>query len=96
MIKAHSEAYDVHYLVHLPKIDELYAILNTYTVYYLLDCTSGYNDIALSPEAQRESTFVTPIGKFEFKESTIWFSSSISTFSTIDKSGTERSSICFG
>ena len=39
-------------LVPLPKIDELYAMLNGSTVYYSLDCTLGYCDIALSLEVQ--------------------------------------------
>ena len=36
--------------------------------YSLLDSTSGYHHIALSPEVQKKSTFVSPFGKFEFKE----------------------------
>ena len=65
--KAHCKAECVIYLVPLPKIDELYAILNGSTVYSSLDYTSGYNHITLSPAAEKKSAFITPFGKFEFK-----------------------------
>ena len=43
-------------------------MLNGCTVNSSFDCTSGKHHIALSPEAQKEFIFVTPIGKFEFKK----------------------------
>ena len=67
-MKAHSKAHGVLSSMKLPRIAELYAILNSSTVYYLLDCTSGYHHIALSPEAQKQSAFVTPINISVFKK----------------------------
>ena len=43
-------------------------MLNGWTVYSLLDCTSGYLHIALSSEAEKKSAFMMPFGKFEFKK----------------------------
>ena len=68
VVKAHSKAQTVLSLVPLPKIDEFFTMLNGFTVYLLLDCLSGYPYIALSPKAQKKSTFVTPIGELEFKK----------------------------
>ena len=36
--------------------------------YSTLDCTSGCHHIALSPEVEKKSAFVTLIGKFKFKK----------------------------
>ena len=55
-------------LVPLPKIDALYAVLNGSTVYSFSDCTSGYDHIALSPDAQQKSAFVATIVKSRFKK----------------------------
>ena len=68
MVKTHSKAQAVLSLVPLPKIDELYAILNGSTVYSSPNCTSGYHHITLSPEAQKKFAFIIPIGKFWFKK----------------------------
>ena len=43
-------------------------MLNSLTVYSLLDCTSGYHHIAPSSKTQKKFAFVMPIGKFEFKK----------------------------
>ena len=68
MVMTHSRAQGVLSLVAIPKIDYLYTMVNGSSVYSLLDCTSGYHHIALSPEAQKKSAFITPIGKYEFKK----------------------------
>ena len=86
VVKAHLKAQGVLCLLPLLKIDELYVMLNSSAVYSSLDCTSGYHYIALSPEAQKKTVYVTPFGKFEFKY--FWFSSSFHTFLTFNKQNT--------
>lgn len=66
--KAFSKAKGILSLVPLPKIDTIYAKLAGSAIYTSLDLRSGYHHIALSPESQRKSAFVTPLGKFEFKK----------------------------
>lgn len=66
--KAFSKAKGILSLVPLPKIDTIYAKLAGSTIYTSLDLRSGYHHIALSPESQKKSAFVTPLGKFEFKK----------------------------
>ena len=66
--KAHSRAQGILSLVPLPKIDKLYARLKGSKFFSSLDCTSGYNNIGLSEEAQAKSAFVVQtLGKFEYK-----------------------------
>ena len=48
VVKVHSKAQGVLSFVPLPKINELYIILNGSTLYSSLGCTSGYHHIALS------------------------------------------------
>ena len=84
LVKAVSKAQDVLSLVSLPKIDELYTMLNGSTVYSLLDGTSGYHHIALSPKAQMKSAFVMPIGKFKFKKVPLVLAQA-PTFPTVNK-----------
>ena len=73
MVKAHSKAQGVLFLVCLPKIDELYAMLNSSTIYLSLECTSVYHHIALLHEAQKKSAFATAFGKFILKKVPIGF-----------------------
>ena len=54
VVKAHLKNQGVVTLVSLPEIDDLYALLNGSTAYSILDCTSGYHCIALSPETQKK------------------------------------------
>ena len=61
--KAHSKAKGV---LNLPKIDDIYAKLGSFSIYSALDWRSGYYHIALSADSQKKSAFVTPMGKFEF------------------------------
>ena len=68
VVKAHSKAQGVLSLVFLPNIDQFDAMLNGSVVYSSLDGTTVYHHIALSPEAQKKSAFVTSFGKFEFKK----------------------------
>ena len=49
VVKAHSKAEGFLSLVTLPKIDRLCAVLIGSTVNSPLDCTSGYDHLALSP-----------------------------------------------
>ena len=51
----------------LPKIDELYAKLQGYTVFSTLDLRSGYYHIGLSDSAEPKTAFVVSgMCKFEF------------------------------
>ena len=54
-------------LVQLPMIEKLYTMVNGSTVYSSLNCTSGYQHVALLPEAQKKSASVPLIGKCKFK-----------------------------
>ena len=65
--KAHSKAKGILSLVPLPKIDEIYARLQGSSVYTTLDMRSGYHHLVLSKKSRPKSTFVTPLGKWEFK-----------------------------
>ena len=54
-------------LVLLPKIDELYAKLQSYRVFSTLDLRSGYYQIGLSHSAKPKTAFVVSgMGKFKF------------------------------
>ena len=66
--KAHSLAKGILSLIPLPKIDELYALLHGSTVFSTLDLRAGYHHIALDPESQKKSAFVTQFGKYEWKK----------------------------
>ena len=46
---------------------EQYAVLNDSTILSLLDYSSGYHHITLSPKVKKKSPFVTLIGKAEPK-----------------------------
>ena len=65
--KAHSKAKGILSLVPLPKIDEIYARLQGSGVYTTLNMRSGYHHLVLSKKSRPKSTFVTPLGKWEFK-----------------------------
>ena len=55
-----SEVQGILFLVPLPGINELYAILDVSTVCSSLNCAFGCYHIALSSGAQRKSAFVAP------------------------------------
>ena len=46
-------------LVSLPKIDEIHARLKGSFIFSTFDMRSGYHHVALSPESQLKSAFVT-------------------------------------
>ena len=64
--KAHSKAKQVLTLIHLPKIDDIYAQLAGSKTYSTLDLRNSYYHIALSKESKKKLSFGTPMGKFEF------------------------------
>jgi len=66
--KVGSNAKGVLTLIPLPKIDEMYGQLCGAKVFTSLDLRSGYHHISLSPDSQKKSAFVTPMGKYEFKK----------------------------
>ena len=54
-------------LIPLPKIDELYAKLKGYKVFFSLDLRSGYYHIGLKESAKPKSAFVlSSLGKYQF------------------------------
>ena len=54
-------------LVPLPKIDELYAKLQDYKIFSILDLRSGYYHIGLSDSTKPKTAFViSGMGKYEF------------------------------
>ena len=68
--KVGSKAKGVLTLVPLPKINEIYAELKVSFIFSTFDMRSGYHHVALSPESQAKSAFVTGGphgGKFELK-----------------------------
>ena len=65
--KAFSKAKGVFTLVPLPKIDEIYARLNSSRIYSIFDMRSGYYHMVLSEEARLKTAFVSSYGKWEFK-----------------------------
>ena len=54
-------------LYPLPKIDEMFAKLQGSQIYSTIDLRSGYYHIGLTRESRAKSTFVVPMGKWEFK-----------------------------
>ncbi|MCG8430404.1 MAG: reverse transcriptase, partial [Candidatus Omnitrophica bacterium] len=55
-------------LIPLPKIDDLFARLKGAQIFSTLDLRSGYYHISLSKESQPKTAFVTPFGKWQFKQ----------------------------
>ena len=54
-------------LYPLPKIDEIFAKLKGARFFSTIDLRSGYYHIRLTRESRAKSTFVLPMGKWEFK-----------------------------
>ena len=66
--EVHSKANKYLTLVPLSKINDMYAKLASSSICCTSDLRSGYYHIALPVDSQRKSTFVTPMGKFEFQK----------------------------
>ena len=66
--KAHSNAKGVLSLVHLPKIDEIYACLKGSKVFSTLDMHSGYHHVEMTKKARPKTAFTLPasLRKWEF------------------------------
>ena len=54
-------------LYPLPKIDEMFSKLGGATVFSTIDLHSGYYHISLTRESRAKSTFIVPMGKWQFK-----------------------------
>ena len=54
-------------LTPLPRIDELLTRFHGMSIFSSIDLRSGFYHIVLTPESQKKSAFVTPLGKWEFK-----------------------------
>ena len=54
-------------LYPLLKIDEMFAKLNGAKCFSTIDLRSGYYHIGLTHKSRAKSTFVVPMGKWEFK-----------------------------
>ena len=53
-------------LIHLPKIDEMYANLHGARIFTTLDLQSGYYHITLGNKSEAKTAFVALFGKYEF------------------------------
>ena len=51
----------------LPCIDEMLASIRGHKFLMTLDCTGSFHGLRLSPDAAKKSTFITHLGKFEWK-----------------------------
>ena len=51
----------------LPHIDEMLASIRGRKFLMTLDCTGAFHGLRLSPDAAKKSTFITHLGKFEWK-----------------------------
>ena len=51
----------------LPRIDEMLASIRGLKFLMTLDCTGVFHGLRLSPDAAKKSTFITHLGKFEWK-----------------------------
>ena len=51
----------------LPCIDEMLALIRGCKFLMTLDCTGAFHGLRLSPDAAKKSTFITHLGKFEWK-----------------------------
>ena len=52
----------------LPCIDEMLASIRGRKFLMMLDCTGAFHGLRLSPDAAKKSTFITHLGKFEWKK----------------------------
>ena len=66
--KAQSNAKGVLSLVHLPKIDEIYACLKGSKVFSTVDMRSGYHHVEMTKKARPKTAFTLPanLGKLDF------------------------------
>ena len=55
----------------------------------MLDLRSSYHHIALDDDAIKKTTFVIPLGKYEYLNSPIWLSSSTHILSKSHEQGSE-------
>ena len=53
-------------LIPLPKIDEMYANIQSARIFSTLDLRSGYYHIRLDKESKANTAFVSAFGKYEF------------------------------
>ena len=53
-------------------------------VFTTLDLKSEYYHIGLSENSKAKTVFVTPFGKYQFRSSAFWFSTSSGLFSTVN------------
>ena len=51
----------------LPRIDEMLALIRGHKFLMTLDCTGGFHGLRLSSDTAKKSTFITHLGKFEWK-----------------------------
>ena len=80
----------------LPKIDEMYAKLKGAKVFSTIDLRSGYYHIALDKDSRAKTAFVMPFGKYVWiSYGSIWYSSGLCLFSTINEPGPRRIKLCY-
>ena len=73
-------------LYPLPKIEEMFSKLQAAVVFSTKDLRSGYYHIRLTRESRAKSTFVVPMGKWQFKRTAFGLSQALAYFQLlIDK-----------
>ena len=70
-------------LIHLPKIDEIYANLHGVKIFTTLDLQSGYYHITLDNESKAKTAFLLHLVNMSLIQF-FWISSSFCLFSTIN------------
>lgn len=63
-----------------PRIEESLDALHGSTVFRTCDLASGFHQIAMSPEDQHKTAFVTPFGLFEYTRMPFGLCNSPATF----------------
>ena len=73
-------------LYPLPKIEEMFSKLGGTTIFSTIDLRSGYYHIGLTRESRAKSSFVVPMGKWQFKRTSFGLSQAPAYFQLlIDK-----------
>jgi hypothetical protein len=64
----------------LPRIEDLFTYLTFATIFTVLDLTSGYYQVAMSPESQKYTAFSCEFGFYEYKVMPMGLTNACATF----------------
>ena len=84
------------YVRPMPRVEDIFAKLGKSKFFTTLDLRSGYHHIALDEEAIKKTAFVTPLGKYEYFESSFWTGSNTSIFSKFNEQSTTSTEFHIG